>query len=55
MQFHTLKINKIVSETKDTNTFYFDIPSHLRENYQFIPGQHLTIKAVINGTELRRA
>ncbi|HQV65242.1 MAG TPA: FAD-binding oxidoreductase [Saprospiraceae bacterium] len=55
MQFHTLKINKIVSETNDTNTIYFDIPSHLRENYQFIPGQHLTIKAVINGTELRRA
>ncbi|MFZ1748945.1 MAG: 2Fe-2S iron-sulfur cluster-binding protein [Saprospiraceae bacterium] len=55
MQFHSLKISKIVSETEDTNTFYFDIPIALKDQYQFKPGQHLTLKTMINGQEVRRA
>jgi len=55
MNFHSLKISKIVSETTDTKTIYFDIPSHLKEEYHHLPGQYLTLKTLINGVETRRA
>ncbi len=32
-----------------------DIPDELLEEFAFIPGQHLTFKAIINGEELRRS
>lgn len=55
MQFHTLKIDKIVAETQDTNTIYFEIPSELRASYQHLAGQYLTIRIEQNGKEIRRA
>lgn len=55
MNFHSLKISKIVSETTDTKTIYFEIPTHLKQEYQHLPGQYLTLKTIINGEETRRA
>lgn len=55
MEFHSLKISKIVSETVDTKTIYLEIPTNLKEEYNHLPGQYLTVRAEINGKELRRA
>jgi ring-1,2-phenylacetyl-CoA epoxidase subunit PaaE len=55
MQFHSLKISKIVSETQDSKTIYFDIPESLVKEYSHKPGQYLTVKFSINGNEVRRA
>lgn len=55
MSFYSLKISKIVSETTDAKTFYFEIPADLKSIFQYKPGQFLTIKANISGSEVRRA
>jgi len=55
MNFHSLKISKIVSETQDTKTIYFEVPAHLKQEYHHLPGQYLTLKTTINGEEIRRA
>jgi len=55
MNFHSLKINEIVTETADAKTIYFEIPSHLAADFQFTAGQYLTLKTTINGQEVRRA
>ncbi|MBL0100182.1 MAG: 2Fe-2S iron-sulfur cluster binding domain-containing protein [Saprospiraceae bacterium] len=55
MQFHSLKISKIVSETTDAKTIYFEIPDQVQSEYLYQAGQYLTIKCSINGTEIRRA
>ena len=55
MSFYSLKITKIVSETSDAKTFYFEIPSEIKPLFQFKAGQFLTIKAMVNGAEVRRA
>ena len=55
MNFHSLKINEIVSETEDAKTIYFEIPIHLASEFQFTAGQYLTLKTTINGQEVRRA
>lgn len=53
--FDTLTIQKIVNETPDTISIYFDIPSSLSSQYSFKAGQYLTIKAKVNGEEIRRS
>lgn len=55
MSFYPLNINKIVQETHEAKTIYFDIPTNLESNFQFLPGQYLTLKSIINNTEVRRA
>ena len=53
--FHTLKIKEIVKETADTVSIAFDVPTALEDSYKFIPGQYLTLKAIIDGNDVRRS
>ena len=54
-KFHTLKINEVRRETEDAVSVAFDVPSELKEDYQFEAGQYLTLRATINGEDLRRS
>lgn len=53
--FHTLKISDIKKETEDTVSIAFDVPVDLSDSFKFIPGQYLTLKATIDGEEIRRS
>lgn len=55
MEFHQLKVSNIHRETQEAVTVKFHIPEHLKETYEFIPGQYLTLSATIDGNEVRRA
>ncbi|MGI8610790.1 MAG: 1,2-phenylacetyl-CoA epoxidase subunit PaaE [Sphingomicrobium sp.] len=52
--FHALRVAEIVPETAEANSVRFEIPSDLRETFRFRAGQHLTLKAEIDGEEVRR-
>ncbi|MFT5750911.1 MAG: ring-1,2-phenylacetyl-CoA epoxidase subunit PaaE [Flavobacteriales bacterium] len=54
-QFHTLNIQSITRETPSAVSIAFDVPPTLKEDFQFQAGQYITIKATINGQEVRRA
>ena len=54
VHFHPLKVAEIVPETQDANSIRFEIPPELRETFAFMAGQHLTLRATINGDEVRR-
>jgi ring-1,2-phenylacetyl-CoA epoxidase subunit PaaE len=54
IHFHPLAVKKIKKETADCISVEFDIPESLRENFLFTQGQSLTIRATINGEEVRR-
>ncbi len=54
-KFHTVKIEEIKRETKDAVSIVFDIPNHLIDDFNFIPGQYITLKTNLNNTEIRRA
>ncbi len=54
-QFHTLKVVDVKKETIDTVSIGFEIPESLKDAYQFIAGQYLTLSFTINGKEERRA
>lgn len=53
--FHKLSIKNIIQETAQAVSIVFDIPDHLTSNFTFQAGQYITIKADINGEEVRRA
>ena len=54
VRFHALKVAAIVPETADANSIRFEIPEELREEFAFKAGQHLTLRATIDGEEVRR-
>ncbi len=55
MKFYDLPIKKIRHETKDAVSLIFDVPTELREVFEYKSGQYLTIKVKIDGTEFRRS
>ncbi|MGC1631695.1 MAG: ferredoxin--NADP reductase [Gelidibacter sp.] len=52
--FHPLVIKNIERITSQAVTLSFEVPQHLKEIFQFKSGQYITLKTVVNGTELRR-
>ena len=53
--FHTLRIADIRKETEDTVSISFEIPTELKKDYTYFSGQYLTLKATVNGEEIRRS
>ncbi len=54
-QFHRLSIGDVRRETADSVSLAFVIPEALRDAYRFLPGQHVTLKLMIGGEEVRRS
>jgi ring-1,2-phenylacetyl-CoA epoxidase subunit PaaE len=52
--FHSLRVAEVVPETAEANSIRFEIPPDLRERFAFRAGQHLTLRATIDGEEVRR-
>ncbi|GAB94265.1 ring-1,2-phenylacetyl-CoA epoxidase subunit PaaE [Kineosphaera limosa] len=54
-QFHTLTVAETERLTDDAVAVSFVIPPELREAFAFEPGQHLTLRATIDGDDVRRS
>ena len=54
-KFHSIKVGDIYKETKDCSVVSFDIPDELKSDFHYRQGQHLTLKALIDGKEERRS
>ncbi len=54
-QFYPLPIANIQAETDTAICVSFEIPQALQDTFRFIQGQFLTLKAVIDGEEIRRS
>lgn len=52
--FHSLRVAEIIPETAEANSVRFEIPAELEEEFRFRAGQHLTLRATIDGEEVRR-
>jgi len=52
---YPLIVKAIDINTVDTKTISFEIPTHLKAEYDYEPGQYLTIELNINGKRERRA
>lgn len=54
MRFHPLPITDKRAETDDAVSLAFAVPPELAERFRFRAGQYLTLRAVIDGAEVRR-
>ena len=52
--FHTLTVAEVVPETDEARSIRFAVPPEMAELYRFRAGQHLTLRTVIDGEEVRR-
>ncbi len=53
--FHRLTVAEVRPETDDAVSVALDIPDELRDAFRHIPGQHLVLRAEIDGTDVRRS
>lgn len=54
-RFHDLRVSRISPEAAGSVVIAFEIPSQLLEVFAFEPGQFLTLRATINGADVRRS
>ncbi len=52
--FHPLQVVAVERLTDDAVAVSFAVPADLRATYAARPGQHVTVRAVLDGTEVRR-
>jgi len=53
--FHTLSIKSIKRQTPKAVQVFLDIPQELKDEFQFKPGQYITLSTTIDGEEIRRS
>jgi ring-1,2-phenylacetyl-CoA epoxidase subunit PaaE len=54
VEFHSLPV-EVRAETDDSICLSFDVPEELREDFRHVPGQHLVLRAMIDGQDVRRS
>jgi ring-1,2-phenylacetyl-CoA epoxidase subunit PaaE len=52
--FYKLRISQVVRETAEAISVCFDVPDSLKSTFTFKPGQHVTLRADIDGEDIRR-
>jgi len=53
--FHALRVKRIEPDTPEAVVVTFDVPAELREVFGFTQGQYLTLRARVDGQDLRRS
>ncbi len=53
--FHPLTVTDVRRETPDAVSIAFAVPEHLRDEFRFHPGQHLTLRRDCDGADVRRS
>jgi ring-1,2-phenylacetyl-CoA epoxidase subunit PaaE len=54
-RFHTLTVTRVERLTDDALAVWFAIPDELAAEFTFQPGQHLTLRATVDGQDVRRS
>lgn len=54
-KFHRLAVRDVKRETADAVSIAFAVPTELAEAYRFVPGQYLTLRATVDGEDMRRS
>jgi ring-1,2-phenylacetyl-CoA epoxidase subunit PaaE len=54
-RFHRLTVDDLRRESADAISMTFVIPKDLADDYRFAPGQYLTLRATVDGEEVRRS
>ncbi|MFK0569610.1 2Fe-2S iron-sulfur cluster-binding protein [Endozoicomonas sp.] len=53
-RYHRLKVTAVIEETHDSKSVVFSIPEGAKEQFDYLPGQFLTLKVPYEGKQLTR-
>lgn len=53
--FHALEVASVEPLTDDSVAVTFVVPNPLRDTFSYLPGQHVTVRAIIDGQDVRRS
>lgn len=54
-KFHTLTVKEVRRETEDTVSVAFDVPADLQNDYNYLSGQYLTLRTIVENEDIRRS
>lgn len=54
-RFHSLTIKQVRPETRDAVSIVFDVPAELQDEFRYTQGQHLVMRTLLDGEEVRRS
>lgn len=54
-RFNPLRVSQIRKLTDEAVEVSFEVPEELREDYDYVPGQYVALRADIDGNEVRRS
>jgi ring-1,2-phenylacetyl-CoA epoxidase subunit PaaE len=55
VEFHPLRVVEVTPLTDDAVAVTFDVPSELTSTFDYLSGQHVTLRAEVDGEDLRRS
>lgn len=53
--FHQLRVTEVKPLTDDSVAVTFDVPVELSGTFTYLPGQHVTLRAMVGGEDVRRS
>lgn len=55
LEFHELRVTEVSPLTDDSVAVTFDVSPDLADKFDYLPGQHVTVRRVIDGEDVRRS
>lgn len=53
--FHPLRVASVERHTAESTLVTFEVPADLAHEYRYVQGQHITLRAVVDGADVRRS
>lgn len=54
-KFYKAQIKELTRPTDESVSLVFDLPDEAKEDFTYLPGQHLTVRTMVNGEDTRRS
>lgn len=55
LEFHELTVSEVAHLTEEAVALTLDVPPELDRTFAYLPGQHMVVRAVIDGVDTRRS
>lgn len=55
LAFYSLRVTEVSHLTDDAVAVALDVPDELSDTFAYLPGQHVTVRAFVNGEDVRRS
>ncbi len=55
LTFHKLNVTEVTQLTDDSVAVSFDVPADLADTFSYLPGQHVTLRSLVDGEDVRRS